>query len=59
MGGDEEVLLVRAAGGFHRDAGQSSGPVEQIGAFRSLLDKLWCSLNKREKHRQSPSREKF
>lgn len=41
------LLLVRAAGSFDRDAGQSGGPAEQVGAVWSLLDELWYSLNER------------
>lgn len=46
-------LLVRAAGGLHWDAGQSGGPVEQVGAVWSLLDELWSSLNRRGDTNQS------
>lgn len=46
MGGGRGSLPVGAAGGFHWDAGQSGGPVEQVGAVWSLLEELWYSLNK-------------
>lgn len=57
MGGGRGLLLVGAAGGFDRDAGQSGGPAEQVGAVWSLLDKLWYSLNEGidTTHNQSPS----
>lgn len=40
------MLLVGAAGGFDRDAGERSGPSEHVGTVWSLLDEFRCSLDK-------------